>query len=114
MRTCDNVKCGSSHIGKFDSCRDEALYQISLDSWGERTGDVDFGQCVDLLILETVAIVDLYLDNLVAIQPGNYMVSTVSSGQVFVSKYDTELEARQVFDCIDRAYSNWLNDEEES
>lgn len=106
MLTCDQKGC-TGHLGKFDSCRDEALYELSLDSFGSSTGDSSFrGHFTPISVSEpeTVKIPD----GLEVIVPaGHYMVIGHNSGAVSVDTYDSEEELSAAFKVEEDAYAEW-------
>lgn len=117
LATCDRTGC-TGHLGKFDSCLAEALYDMSNDGmWGDGTGDTDlFGQYATIIILAEPVQRDISDaadgTDMIDVPAGNYIVSTNSQGFVYLAEYDTEAEARKVFSEIDTAYSAFLGDDE--
>jgi hypothetical protein len=119
MRKCDSVivrglEC-DGHLGKFDSCLDEALCEWALDeTFHERddaTGDVDFEGHVTALIVERdeEATIDIYDTALrtVLVPAGNYLVWVASSGAVTVTTVDTAQEAREIIAANAARYDAW-------
>ena len=51
LPTCDWEHC-DGHLGKFQSCRDEALFELSLDGFYDSTGDVEFEGHFTLIALD--------------------------------------------------------------
>lgn len=112
MSHCEQSEC-MGHLGKFDSCAAEALWQMSLDGTDETTGDVDFEGHLTLIVLS-----DLYVETIedgpaVTIWPGAYIVSEDSQGFVDLSTYAEVGLARVDFDAADERYSAWLDDDGE-
>jgi hypothetical protein len=113
---CEQEGC-QGHLGKFDSCRDEALYQMSLDGTDETTGDVEYEGYYVLIVLDASATVNLDDDApdgtpQVTVPAGSYIVTENSQGFVSVYTYDSEAVAREDFKRIDEAYSDWLDQDE--
>lgn len=110
---CDQQMC-PGHLGKFDSCRDEALYLASMDGGDNDTGDVDYQGHFTLMILEYPLEVDAndfgaghYV---IRVPAGNYIVQAHTSGNVSVASYDTELLARMDFESHERDFAQWCDD----
>jgi hypothetical protein len=94
MNKCEQESC-TGHLGKFSSCRDEALYVMSLDGTNETTGDVEYEGYYTLIVL-TVAVTWL-LGVPVTVPAGSYIVSENSQGFVYGTEYATEALAREDF-----------------
>jgi hypothetical protein len=114
-------------MGKFDSCRDEALWTISVDyDADETTGEVDYEGYYGLIVLERDEDWTLDLDPSqpreegqldtdglsVTVPAGSYIVTENSQGFVSVYTYDSEKLAREDFKRADDAYSAWLDQDE--
>ena len=115
-------KCGQEgcqgHLGKFDSCRDEALYVMSLDGTDETTGDVEYEGYYVLIVLDASATVNLDDDApdgtpQVTVPAGSYIVTENGQGFVSVYTYETEALAREDFKRAEDAYSAWLDQDGE-
>ena len=113
-------KCGqdgcTGHLGKFDSCQTEALWQMSLDGGDETTGESDFEGHLTLVLVDEPYDERLDVDEvvIVTIPAGAYLVESLSSGAVYSMRYDTEAGARIVFEEADARYSAWLDADDES
>ena len=81
--------CRDDHAGKFNSCRDEALWQLSLDGADNQTGDTDTTGHYALMILKTPETAEIS-DGTITVPAGYYIVRTASSGQVTVDEYGNE------------------------
>jgi len=112
---CENPTC-EGHLGKFASCRDEALYEITLDG-DESTGSVDFEGYLSLVVIEKLEHVWVTPHDgsllTVGLEPGAYLIHECSNGFISVDHYETEQEARDIFNVADIAYGEWLNDDDE-
>lgn len=110
MLTCTEHCPG--HLGKFDSCQGEALYELTLDTFGDAsTGDAnDWHYHATLVILDSDADVVLYealpvLERTVTVPAGFYIVQAMSSGAVYANTYDTEAQARTAFEAMEADYA---------
>jgi hypothetical protein len=113
MSKCKQEGC-QGHLGKFDSCQDEALWQMSLDGTDETTGDVEWEAHYTLMVLNESVRVSMHEPRqLVTVPAGAYIVSENSQGFVDVSEYDTEALAREDFKRADDAYGAWLEQGDE-
>jgi hypothetical protein len=102
---CDNKPC-PGHLGKFSSCRDEALYELSMDSM-ESTGDMDHEGEITLVILTQVNDFEISwytIGTIVRIEPCNYIVQEAPSGIVNIIEYATEDAARSAYAELATAY----------
>jgi hypothetical protein len=102
----------AGHLGKFDSCRDEALYLATLDQGdADRTvGEMDFGCHASLLTLDGDEW--LPIDGADVLVPaGSYIVEAVDSGAVYVGAYSSLHEANAEMDRVEALYEAWLGDE---
>lgn len=116
MRTCGNPAC-QGHLGKFSNCLAETLHLLTLyDGADEVTGTVEFRGHYSLLLFPEDEKIgkDNPLDHLLDTIPrGFYILHENDQGFVTLATYDTEAEARTVFDAADEAYSTWLESEED-
>lgn len=116
LPTCDTEGC-PGHLGKFDSCVAEALYEWSMDGTAnDVTGDVDFNGHYSLYIVESDETVTIDPDGenrVVTVPAGNYILHSASSGAVTLGTYDTPEEARADFVIAEHEYSEWLGQDEE-
>jgi len=114
MRKCDTPiisgpEC-DGHLGKFDDCLAEALYEWSLDGTDAHTGDSDFEGHLSMILVEsdTTATIDPDgVARVVAVPAGNYLLWTASTGAVTLTVADTAEEARNIFQACDTRYSLW-------
>lgn len=107
--TCNAIGCTDSHVGKFDSCRDEALYELTMDGTGETTGDVEAYGHHTIVILHNSdnRLVELCCGRSVGVSPGAYIVTQTSSGSVIVASFDNETSARVEFSRLSGQYETW-------
>jgi hypothetical protein len=105
--TCDEPGC-LGHVGKFDSCLSAAVWTNSLDGSDEGTGSVDFRGHLSLCLYPKAADATLDDGRTVPIPAGYYTVWESSTGQVYLTGYETEEAAREEFAAADREYGEWL------
>lgn len=117
---------------KYDSARDEviALLADELEGFGRRddtSGEVEAptGWFALVTIPDDVDLTADYLGgdyleeltNTYGVRPadvaGVHIVTENSQGFVDVTSFDSEAEAREVFDALCAEYSEWLGDENE-
>jgi len=117
MTYCEQSGC-TGHLGKFDSCQAEALWQMSLDGTDETTGDSEFEGHLTLVVLDYdhEEKIDPSRDvtPVVTVSAGAYIVSENSQGFVDVETYASEELARVDFDAADERYSAWLDEDEDN
>jgi hypothetical protein len=100
------------HLGKFDDCAAQALFQLSLDWADASTGSSDFEGHVELLIVEADD-ADVRLDEgivhqrTVVIRPGNYLIFTAADGQVTVATVSDTRGAWAIFGVTEQRYNLW-------
>lgn len=113
LPTCDVTGC-TGHLGKYDDCVSEALDMDVYSYADETTGESDAPCGYNALHLVKEAY-PMVLDDghTVTVPPGNYIQTTNSQGFVSLATYDTEAEARKVFDAEGTAYGEWLETEGE-
>jgi hypothetical protein len=113
MSVCDTTfvkgSCNGIHLGKYSSCLDEALDDLSLQE-GDGVGDPDYGYAapVRIEVAETVTLqAGTEHEIQVVVPPGNYIVWTSTAGAVTVPQYDTVDEADAAWDQWELAYEAW-------
>jgi hypothetical protein len=122
MDTCDSrfvqppdgeprVVCPGGHH-KFDTCRDEALYEWTLDCREDSTGNTDFEGHLTVMIVHVDEVWGLGQtdgpdEREVIIPAGNYLVWTASTGAVSVREVDAEQQAWEIYDQVDARYGAW-------
>jgi hypothetical protein len=111
---CSTVGC-EGHLGKFQDCLSEALWEISLYA-GESTGSTEaYGHFTLIHVEENETHVmgaELGQDPggpTVAIPAGWYMVQASESGAVYTWRCPSEAEALGQFSLAGDEYSEWLN-----
>jgi hypothetical protein len=114
MRKCDTPIISGpgcdGHLGKFDDCLAEALYEWSLDGADASTGDSDFEGHLSLIIVDTDTTAAIDPDGVareVAVPAGNYLLWTASTGAVTLSTADTVEGAWEIFRHNDARYALW-------
>jgi hypothetical protein len=114
LPTCEWEHC-PGHLGKFQSCRDEALFELSLDGFYDSTGDVEFEGHFTLITLDDPAEVEMFGHDggpTFTVEPGTYIVESTNSGAVYVSDTDPDY-LHCFFRGADQRYSQWLDPEED-
>lgn len=114
MRKCDTPiisgpEC-DGHLGKFDDCLAEALWEWSLDSADASTGDSDFEGHLSLIIVDADTTSTIDPDGVareVAVPAGNYLLWSASSGAVTLSTADDAEAAWEIFRHNDTRYGMW-------
>lgn len=117
MGNCDTEfvtgECHGSHLGKFPSCLDEALYELSVE-WDEGRGDPDFGWAAPVKVAEgdpdSSERYTLSVPGFQVVVPGGfYIVFTLTTGQVSVVKYEDEDTAEEAWDAWLRGFEGWAS-----
>ena len=134
MTTCESTfvkgEC-AGHLGKFQSCRDEAIWSESLDQayWERTTGNVEFRGHFTLMHYgeDTPVATDgaslAEAQTIVTVKAGWYIVEDTNSGAVYVhttylladgvdpmsdvTGVLTEATANAFMDAEDDAYAAW-------
>lgn len=107
---------GSYELGKFDTLRDEYLYEIWMDGADETSGDVDAPTgCFALIIITADDIPNLRASYGRPVEGiiGNFIMRNNSQGFVWAESYETEAEARTWFEELDGIYGEWLDDNDD-
>lgn len=112
LMKCDEATC-NGHLAKFSSCLAEVLWCASLDGAGDSVGDCDFRGYHTLIEVTAADAGRWTYDDVSADVPaGWYIVTTVSSGAVYLSRYGDDGEtARSDFDHEARLYDDWSGEE---
>lgn len=103
---CDQAGC-TGHLGKFQDCRAEAAYELSMDGGDGTTGATEYNGHYTLLILDAPEDVDLYDGPTVTVPAGAYIVQATNSGAVYLLTYGSEDDARKDFDAAAADYAEW-------
>lgn len=109
MHTCPQRGC-TGHLGKFDSCRDEALYEMAASSADGTAGDTDWeGHYAYLRLPNGEEFSEEWVagGETVTVPAGFYIVFTSPSGWVSATRYAHEDNAREVFESIEARYMEW-------
>jgi hypothetical protein len=104
MQKCESTLTAGScegHLGKFDSCQDEALHELSMDA-DEIVGATEFRGFYARVTVKAAESVTLYNGVKVTVPIGDYVVMTANSGAVYVYDYDAEAFRQEV-----TAYEAW-------
>lgn len=128
------VEFGYMPLGKYSSARDDILHWLCMAEWAnESSGDSEsptgyfwrisnFEHDVHQKNNEFNSLIDGWFEQnqevtdspeLRAELVGHFIVSTVSSGFVYVVKYDTERELLEAYNTLEAAYAEWADDEED-
>lgn len=112
---CDYPAC-TGHLGKFPDCLTEALYS-SPDWEDDFTGSTEWSVYAQLFLFDESGQTPASttgMDHDVYIPAGTYSIVT-SDDHGFVDRtdYPSKTLAQNAFNEIDRAYSAWLDTEEE-
>lgn len=112
--TCGHEGC-QGHVGKFSSCRDELLWQYTLDGDADETfGDIDWIGHYAMIVIsdhpswtETPDSSDVRLTP----KPGVYVVFTATSGRVDVEYLGDEAGVMATYEAsygpIRQQYEAW-------
>jgi hypothetical protein len=111
LPTCTQHDC-PGHLGKFNSCEDEALYNLALEGADASTGSTDWHYHADLVIVSETTLVAL--DEItVSVPAGAYIVQEGTTGFVQVLAWDSPIEARTTFEAMDTEYAKFDNQDHE-
>ncbi len=102
------------HLGKFDSCLAEALYEWTLDEAfhdrDDATGSTEFEGCVTALIVERAEEVTIDPDGearTVLVPPAAYLVWADESGSVTLTEAEDAQGAREIVRTYAVRYEAW-------
>jgi hypothetical protein len=104
---CDQAGC-TGHLGKFSSCLDEAVWQLSMDDSDRATGRTEAHGHFAAMTFDASEEYKIQDGATVIIPAGAYLVEENDQGFVYVVAYDSEAEMIKVFDEHDQRYSEWL------
>jgi hypothetical protein len=106
---------------KLPGCVTEALWSITMNGFqDERTGEVDWGTCADLIFIDDGDnVVEVPGDGPngdgawdVTVPPGTYILCSDDQGNVWYLYYADRKEGRGRFEDTQSRYSEWLDQEE--
>lgn len=99
----------TGHLGKFDDCLAEGLWEWSLADATDRAGSADFEGYVSLVAVTAAEPIDVegQGDRRVMVLPGNYLIWESSTGNVTVTTVDTIEGAREVLDVAAERWAAW-------
>lgn len=107
---CQQLGC-TGHLGKYDSCRDEALHALSLDAH-DWVGESDYGLTVTPVVLTEPVTVTLYGGQpTVTVPAGAYLVEEDDRGFVMVQERVSAEDLAQVVEAHRQLYAAWLGDD---
>lgn len=104
--TCEFKHC-TGHLGKFDDCVAEALWELSLDGADGDTGTVDFEGHFTLVLLEEPYTHKLNDQHEIEIPAGYHIVVDQPGGWVTIRSYESEAKAREVFAGHEKRFGAW-------
>jgi len=105
-------KCGNTHaFSKFSSCLDEVMHGASLDFPDEQTGSVEWTCHVSMVHVDGPHVANLD-DAHVMVPSGSYLVYANDQGHVWVYRHNFRDEAERDFAAQDKAYGEWLDQDE--
>ena len=112
MSKCEFDKC-EGHLGKFDSCQDEALYGAAMDA--DWIGDVEWDISAAYIELPTDESIkfESWDDRRITVPAGFYRVATDGRGFVYVHKFDSEEEWSANRSEVEADHADWADDGEE-
>lgn len=122
MAECDTTfsdgTCPGTHLGKFSSCLDEALWDFALEDSRSYAGDPDYGYASLVIAGDGPGTSEEYVWNpnagrgrlAVTVPGGWYIVYTGTSGAVSTAYYDSEERANDVFTAWHDAFRVWADD----
>jgi hypothetical protein len=106
---CDQEGC-TGHLGKFSSCLDEAVWELSLDTVMDReTGRTEAHGHFTVMTFHADEEHKIQHGATVIIPAGWYLVEENDQGFVWVVSYDNEADMIKVFDEHDQRYGEWLD-----
>lgn len=128
------VEFGYMPLGKYSSARDDILHWMCMAEWANESSgnsesptgyfwrisntreDVaqannEFNSLIDGWFEENQEVTDS--PELRSQLVGFFIVSTVSSGFVYVSQYDTERELLEAYEALEADYSEWADAQDE-
>lgn len=109
MSKCDHTRC-VGHMGRFsNSCLAEAIWQSSLDSADETTGNTEAFGYFALMLFKFDEALPLGDAETIMVPAGSYIVQSTDQGFVYLLEYDTEAKAREDFERAEKDYSDWLD-----
>lgn len=106
MATCDFTGC-TGHLGKFQSCLAEAIWEQSLDFPEDQTGSTEFEGHFALMIYGEADNQKLEDGRVVPIPAGSYIVQSAESGAVYLLEFPDEAAARATLDGHRQKYEKW-------
>ncbi len=114
LSTCEQPDC-PGHLGKFDSCEAEAIYELSMDDHANSVGDGDWHGWWHLCLLERDEVVTIDPDGedrKVSVPAGNYILRTYTTGAVSLWTYDTAAQAQAEWSAAQAEWIEWETGDE--
>lgn len=102
---CDTALACAGHLGKFSTCRDEAVWQSTMDGGGQSTGTVEFEGHLTMIKFDADELIDLNGVS-VLVDAGTYLVLDDDLGFVYVTVHSAD-EAQRIFDEFEDRYCDW-------
>jgi hypothetical protein len=107
MSKCEFERC-EGHLGKFDSCRDEAVYNLAMDA--DWIGSVEWDISAAYLHIDTALYPVGGEDSdtpAVLVEGGFYRAATDNQGFVYVYKFETQEEWDADRIKVEAAWALW-------
>lgn len=114
MQHCVQAGC-LGHLGKFDSCACEALYELSLDGTFEETGTVQFDGLFTLIELDVdtpIQLLDGTEGPVITLPGGTYLMREDVLGHVAAYFYSEPFQGRTEFELAESYFDRWTDGEE--
>lgn len=106
--TPEHPKRCTGHLGKFDDCLVQALWELSLEGYDD-AGRSDFEGHVALVVVTEPEPCDIegQGDRRIIAPVGNYLIWSSSSGRVTLSTVDTIEGAREILEQVGTRLAAW-------
>jgi hypothetical protein len=117
LNTCDTVFTADGacpgHLGKFDSCLAEYLYEISSDGADDTTGNVDAFGYYAYFDFSSPGPGDGDCDNgtVIKVPAKHFILSEDPSGLVRLQTFDSEDEALNEFHQHVTRFQDWIDND---
>jgi hypothetical protein len=106
MSTCDQAGC-TGHLGKFQSCQAEAVWELSLEFPEDSTGDTEYEGHYALMVFDEPETHTLEGGVVVTVPAGAYIVQATSRGAVYLLTYASADEAYAALSEARERYEEW-------
>jgi hypothetical protein len=109
VNKCAHKEC-PGHLGRFDNCKDEMLWDFALDDSSNGFGDSDwkgYYTRVDIPEETTELLNTPGCPRMVTIPRGFYFVHVTDQGFVITRRFDTPEERDAILEPIEAEYLAW-------